>query len=135
MNRMEFLSNVKFGAAIILLPACIGGLASCEKSPVAPANVDFTVDISSGPLASDGGYIIQNGVIVARTNGSEFIAVSAACTHQGTNVIYYKNSNNFICPNHGAKYDSTGKVTQGPATRSLVKYNTELTGNSLQVFS
>ena len=135
MNRKEFLSNVKFGTALILLPACIGGLAGCEKTIVEPQNVDFTVDISSGPLASNGGYTIQNGVIIARTNSGDFLAVSAACTHQGTNVRYYSSSNNFICPNHGAKYDSTGKVTQGPATRNLAQYNTELTGTLLKVFS
>ncbi|MGL2966104.1 ubiquinol-cytochrome c reductase iron-sulfur subunit [Flavobacterium sp. XGLA_31] len=140
MTRKEFFSRVGFGAAVVLVPACIGGLASScsedEGSPVpAPTNVDFTLDISTGALATNGGFLVHGGIVVARTNTGDFLAVSASCTHQGTNVNYNAAGNNFICPNHGARFSSTGVVTQGPATSNLQQYNTELTGNSLHVYS
>ncbi|MCX8491897.1 MAG: hypothetical protein ORN54_12615 [Cyclobacteriaceae bacterium] len=59
MERKEFLSQVGFGVAALLLPACIGTLTSCSSndvSPTTPTNVDFTVDVSSGRLAAKGGF-------------------------------------------------------------------------------
>lgn len=141
MTRKDFFARVGFGAATLLVPACIAGISnSCssdsEGAPgTAPTNVDFTLDISTGALATNGGFLVHGGVIVARTNTGEFLAVSAACTHQGTNVNYSASGNKFICPNHGAQFNSTGAVIQGPATANLTQYNTQLTGNSLHVFS
>jgi cytochrome b6-f complex iron-sulfur subunit len=136
MDRKAFFSQIGVGAAALLVPACIGGLASCGKStPSAPTNVDFTLDISTGSLAANGGYLVSSGVLVARTTTGTFLAVSAACTHEGTSVNYTPSTNNFVCPNHGAKFSSTGVVTQGPASTNLVKYNTTLVGSSLRVYS
>jgi cytochrome b6-f complex iron-sulfur subunit len=143
MDRKEFFSKVGFGAAAALLPACIAGIASsCSSdnstSPApapAPSGVDFLLDVSTGSLATNGGYLVSQGIVVARTNSGTYIAVSASCTHEGTNVNYNASGNNFICPNHGAQFSSTGTVTQGPANSNLKKYNTTLTGNSLRVYS
>ena len=133
MDRKSFLSQVGIGAAALLLPACIGGLASCAKTTTNP-KVDFTLDTATGALSSNGGFLVSNNVIVARTNTGTFIAVAAACTHQGTTINYNASGNKFICPNHGAQFDSNGTVTQGPASTSLTKYNTALTGTSLRVY-
>jgi cytochrome b6-f complex iron-sulfur subunit len=138
MDRKEFLSKVGIGVASLLVPACIGGLSGCSKSDSstpAPSNVDFTIDTSTGALSVNGGYLIQSGVIVARTKTGAFIAVSAACTHEGTNVSYSSTNASFNCPSHGARFNEFGAVTQGPASRSLTKYNTALMGKSLRVYS
>jgi cytochrome b6-f complex iron-sulfur subunit len=138
MDRKQFLSQFGVGAAALLVPACIGGLASCKKDEdtlPAPTNVNFTLDTSTGALSLNGGFLVHNGIVVARTNSSTFIAVSASCTHEGTNVNFDATSNDFICPNHGAMFNAAGAVIQGPATRNLTKYNTALTGTSLRVFS
>jgi len=139
MNRKEFFARVGFGAAAVLVPACIAGLAtscSTEGSPsTAPSGVDFLLDVSTGNLATNGGYLVTKGIVVARTLAGDFIAVSAACTHQGTNVNYASNGNKFVCPNHGAQFSSTGAVTQGPANSNLTSYKTTLTGNSLRIYS
>ncbi len=79
--------------------------------------------------------MVHQGVIIARTLAGAFIAVSASCTHQGTNVYYYSNGNKFVCPNHGAQFSNTGNVTQGPANSNLKQYKTALTGNTLRIYS
>lgn len=139
MTRKEFLQRVGFGAAVALVPACIGGLSTgCEKDgqpTAAPTNVNFTLDVSSGALSVNGGFVVANGIVVARTTSGTFIAVSASCTHQGTNVNYNASGNSFICPNHGAQFSSTGVVTQGPAGTNLTSYHTQLTGTTLKVYS
>ena len=136
MTRKEFIAQVGTGAALLLLPACITGLSSCKKKKKEDENkVDFTLDISSGPLATNGGSLIKDGVIVARTTDGSFLAVSSACTHQGTTINYVSTSNSFNCPNHGAQFDSNGNVTQGPATSKLKSYTTFHSGNTLRVYS
>jgi len=137
ISRKEFLSLAGTGAAALLIPACIGGLTSCSDDEVSgPAStIDFTVDVSTGALATNGGFLVKNGVIIARTTSGSFLAVSASCTHEGATVEYVSGSNSFSCPRHGAQFNSSGAVTKGPASRSLTQFNTALTGNNLRVFS
>lgn len=134
MTRKEFLEQI--GISAIAIP-CFGILTGCEQNvtPNAPTNVDFTLDVSSGALSSNGGYLVKDGILVARTFSGNFLAVSSYCTHQGTTVQYVSSQNDFYCPNHGARYSSTGSVLQGPASKPLKQYNTELIGNSLRVYS
>src|SRR4051812_38589947 len=119
MTRKEFIAQV--GITALTLPVCLGMLSGCSgQNPVpVPTNVDFTLDVSSGNLSRDGGYTIKNGVIVARVSPGSFLAVSAACTHEGTNVQYISSRKDFECPSHGATFSSDGKVTQGPARAAL----------------
>lgn len=139
MNRKEFFSRVGFGAAAALLPACVAGLAtSCSSeggNTAAPTSVDFILDISTGSLATDGGFLVSNEIVVARVNASTFLAVSAACTHEGTNVNYVNSSKSFHCPNHGANYSSTGTHLNGPGSGNLKQYNVSLSGNSLRIYA
>jgi cytochrome b6-f complex iron-sulfur subunit len=151
MNRKDFFARVGFGVATLLVPSCIAGLAtSCSKdenvntAPTqtpnltpTPTIVDFKLDVSSGELSKNGGYLLSlpNEIVVARTNDGVFLAVSAACTHQSTIVNYVASNNSFNCQGHGSNFDSTGRVTNGPATTNLKQYKTELTGTSLRVFS
>ena len=149
MNRKEFFAKVGFGAAAVLVPACLTGITtSCSSSDPAsttpaagapstssPVNIDFTVETASGALAANGGFVVSNGVVVARTLTGSFIAVAAACTHQQTTVSYVSSSNSFSCSSHGSKFSATGEVTNGPAVTNLKQYQTALTGTSLRVFS
>jgi cytochrome b6-f complex iron-sulfur subunit len=133
MNRKEFLSLVGIGATGVFVTSC---LSACKKEN--NTNIDFTLDLSNSAnssLTSNGGYLISQGVIVAKTNAGEYIAVSAACTHQGVNVQFQASSNRFQCPSHGANFTSTGAVQNGPANSPLTKYNTSLSGNMLRVYS
>ena len=137
MERKEFLAQVGIGAAALLLPSCLVTLGSCTSNNVTPVSstIDFTIDISTGALAVNGGSLVNNGVIVARTITGDFLAVSAACPHAGTTILFQNSSTNFRCPNHGSIFTATGQVTNGPADRALIKYKTALTGASLRVFS
>ncbi len=131
MTRKEFIAQVGGGSAALFFVVCA---ASCKKKSATPTPaVNFTVDISTGALATNGGSLVQSGVLVARTLSGSFIAVAAACTHQGTTINFVSGSTSFSCPNHGAKFDSGGNVTMGPATTALKKYTTSLSGNTLTV--
>ena len=144
MNRKEFFAKVGFGAAAVLVPACLSSIAtSCSKSDAAnttpggtaPVNVDFTIETASGALATNGGFVVSNGVVVARTLSGSFIAVSAACTHKQSQVNYVASTDKFLCPTHGAQFSNTGAAESGPANGNLKLYQTTLTGTNLRVFS
>jgi cytochrome b6-f complex iron-sulfur subunit len=133
MNRKEFLSIVGIGATGVFVTSC---LSACKKEE--NTNIDFTLDLSSSAnsaLASNGGFVISQGVIVAKSSTGEFIAVSAACTHEGVNVQFQSSSNRFHCPAHGANFTTSGSVQNGPANSPLTKYNTSLSGNLLRIYS
>jgi cytochrome b6-f complex iron-sulfur subunit len=48
-----------------------------------------------------------------------FFAMSATCTHLGCLTQYEKENNRIFCPCHGSRFDTTGRVTDGPAPRPL----------------
>lgn len=136
MNREEFLKQLGT-ATLLTCTGCTLFACSSEGDPT-PTNVDFTLDLSSNQysaLNTVGGSVAANGIIIARLSANEFTALSRSCTHEGTAINYRSSQNDFLCPNHGARFSTTGAVLQGPARTALKKYNTELTGNSLRVYS
>lgn len=138
MDRKEFLSLLGISSAALALTYCFGGCKPQNNIPTAPTGVDFTLDLTNAAytsLKSNGGYVYNDGIIVARTVSGTYVAVSQYCTHAGGTVVYDSNINDFYCPVHGSLYSTTGSVIQGPAASPLVKYNTSLSGNSLRVYS
>ena len=134
MERSEFLKILGTST----LAACAGcALHSCAEETIDP-NVDLTLDLTAtenAALLNAGGSLSRQGIIIVRIQGDEFVALRRACTHEGTDVNYQASKQNFRCPNHGSEFSKTGAVQIGPATRPLTQYSTELTGNSLRVFT
>jgi thiosulfate dehydrogenase [quinone] large subunit len=56
---------------------------------------------------------------VVQPTAGRYTAFSAVCPHAGCRVQYSSRDGEFVCPCHGARFDRTGSVLQGPATRSL----------------
>jgi cytochrome b6-f complex iron-sulfur subunit len=138
MNRKEFLSTIGLGAAAVACSYCLNGCSPLSNPITAPTNVDFTLDLNvpaNAALKTNGGYVYNGGVIVARTTSGAYVAVSQLCTHAGGTVQYVPSSNSFYCPNHGSNFATNGSVLNGPATSSLGTYHTALTGTSLRVYS
>jgi cytochrome b6-f complex iron-sulfur subunit len=130
MDRKEFLQLVGKGAASAFFLSC---LTSCSKDDVsAPTNVDFTIDLTKN-LLTNGSYLVQNGVIVAKTSSGNYIAFQAACSHEGQQLVY--TGAQFYCSKHGAQFSNTGSVTSGPTSVNLKQYNTLVTGTNLRVYS
>ena len=134
ISRKEFIEQVGGASAALIFAACLGSCKKTSNSNTSTSSVNFTVNVATGALATNGGYLVQNGVIIARTTSGTFVAVSATCTHQG-GTLYFTNSNMFQCPIHGATFDTSGNVLSGPAPTALQKYNTSLSGSTLRVYS
>ncbi|TDG34937.1 Rieske (2Fe-2S) protein [Pedobacter changchengzhani] len=142
MDRKDFLNSMGMSVAGFAILNCMG----CKKTDggTASANtkgatgVNFTLDLSlsaNAALLNNGGSLISNGVIVAKTKNGNYIAVQRSCTHESYTLTYQSANSRFYCPNHGATFTEGGAVTNGPASNSLTVYNTTLTGTSLRVYS
>lgn len=141
MDRQEFFRLVGTSIGAIMLTRCLSG---CTKEngtdPTPSGSIDFTISLNDNVFANlnqKGGYAYKNGVIIARTQADQIIAVSSACTHEGTQVIFQSNNNRFYCPSHGSAFDTEGKVLNSPASRALTKYNvsSDKTTGSVRIYS
>ena len=128
ISRKEFLMKMGLGGA-----ALMAVLTSCQNDVVSPSGV--SVDLTSA-LTAVGAYVYNSGVIIARiasgNTASSFVALAQACTHEGTTIMY-KGNGIFHCPNHGAEFNTSGAVTQGPASKAVTKYTVAVTGTTLTV--
>ena len=133
MERRDFLAQLGIGAAFVLTASCLN---SCSKSS---APVDFTLnltDAANANLNANGGYIVTNGVVVAKTISGSYVAATVVCTHEGFSKVYYnKQADNFTCAEHGAQFSLTGTGLNQNGSGGLTVYKTTLTGTSLRVYS
>ena len=125
VSRRDFLGRVALVAGVFIAAGCastsdltgvstgvlVGGPIILKISDYAGlATVGQPVEIRTATGGS-------SGIAAVRTSATSFIALGMACTHAGTKVNIVGQT--FDCPNHGARFDSTGAVTLGPANRAL----------------
>jgi cytochrome b6-f complex iron-sulfur subunit len=58
-------------------------------------------------------------LVVTQTAKIAEYAIRPVCTHLGCTVEWKADRQQFVCPCHGSRYDAQGRVTNGPAKRSL----------------
>ncbi len=98
------------------------------------ANVPFWVD-KNALLSTETDHFYGAGDRVFLTDNQGENAVSLTCTHQGCTVAKQADGK-FLCPCHGAIYDSNGKVISGPAKRDLPQYKvTQTNSNQVQLLA
>lgn len=139
---------------VVVKAAAVGGLAvvlaGCETYGAASPDEDDPGDEPSGPsgdptggaagaaLASTseipvGGGKVFDGenVVVTQPEGGQFVAFSAACTHQGCTVASVQDGT-INCPCHGSKFSvKDGSVEGGPAPKPLSKVAITVDGTSI----
>jgi cytochrome b6-f complex iron-sulfur subunit len=139
MKRREALQRIVLasGTVLIIPPA----LLSCsEEGDVDPGgnngNNDLKINMDESAytaLKNAGGFVVVSGIIVANTDGNNYIALSSICTHNACTVGYSVQNNNFPCPCHGSVFNANGSVANGPATLPLKEYTVTKEGNVLTI--
>ncbi|MFN4144373.1 MAG: ubiquinol-cytochrome c reductase iron-sulfur subunit [Runella sp.] len=158
IKRGEFLRELGLSSGALMafycmgttLTACSSGSNDPTPTPTTPTSgitgnadasrgaVNFTLDLNNNAFATlknEGGFVVVGSVIVANTRGRAYVALSRACTHQGTTVEFRLAQNDFFCNNHGSRFGTNGAVLTGPATTGLRVYRVQLStdGNNLTV--
>ena len=146
MERRNFIKSacITCGAALTLalLENCAGNedpkpAGSSNNPGTNPPSGTFTLDLNSSQnnaLKNVGGYVYQNRVIIINT-ASGYVALSAACTHNGCTVSYASSANRLNCPCHGGAFDINGNVVAGPPPTPLKKYTVSVNENILTITS
>ncbi|GHB55737.1 QcrA and Rieske domain-containing protein [Persicitalea jodogahamensis] len=156
VSRGAFLRSMGLSTSALMAFYCMGTtLSSCstkddDPTPTPPGGsaavtgtttgggINFNVDLTSDDfkkLKTTGEFSIIGDTIVIATANKNYVALSKACTHQGTTVNYRSASTDILCPNHGSEFKLDGTVQKGPATSPLTVFKTTLSadGNSLNV--
>lgn len=128
-------------SGLVVLP---GALAACS-GPVAKREPQSTeqsttqvpeTSISAAEVPVGSATIVDAGsagVVVAQPSAGEFVAFSAACTHQGARIKAVGDMS-LRCPLHGSQFDAaTGEVTNPPAARPLDEVAIRVDGDKLVI--
>ena len=151
LKRGEFLRSLGLSTSALMAFYCLGTtLSSCTKDdgptpiPTPPGGsaavtgttigngIDFNVDLNSKDytdLKTEGKFAIIGDTIVIAAANKKYVALSKACTHQGTTVDYRASSMDIKCPYHGSEFKLDGSVQKGPAASPLTVFKTTLSAN------
>lgn len=136
MDRRSFVKQscticLAVGAGMVAASA----LSSCAALPVyktTMANNKVTVPVSL--FAQSDFQVIQPkdlfyNIGLRKEKDGTYTALLLRCTHADNQLI--STGNGFKCNLHGSAFDKEGQVMQGPAERSLKKYQTEIISDQI----
>ena len=145
MKRNEFLKSIGTGAAFILTTGCLGGCSKGEDIPFIAPNgsnlpsntVLFTIDLSSEEadnLLKEGGFIIQDEIVIAKSLSGAYVAATVICTHESRKEVTFQ-KNEFLCTAPGARFDQSGNGLNDFGKKGLKIYQTLLNENVLTILT
>jgi Rieske Fe-S protein len=147
-TRREFCAQACGAAGLAAVAGALqgcgagGGITGASAPPLATVNgnaasgaVTVAIDQAS-PLAAVGSAaLVRSGsgmFLVARTAQDTFTAVTSTCTHEVCTITGFEGQN-YVCPCHGSRFDTSGGVVAGPATRPLRSFATRFSGGVLTI--
>jgi cytochrome b6-f complex iron-sulfur subunit len=152
MDRRLFLESIGIGAAFALTATCLqsckheslispvytgtggtGGTGTTGGTGGTNTPTSFTIDLESAnyaALKTNGGYIVLNGIVIARDSSGNYVAVTQICSHANRAQVVFNSSNEFYCNAHGARFSTSGSGLNSAGSRGLQSYRTALEGAS-----
>jgi cytochrome b6-f complex iron-sulfur subunit len=152
LRRREFCANACQAASLIAIgsiaQSCGGGgnptgptgggsVPQLQSVNATVANGVATLTVgTSSPLNSVGSAALvrtsAGDLLVARTAQDVVTALTAVCTHEACTITGFQSSA-FVCPCHGSRFNTSGAVLNGPATRALRTFATQFAGTTLSI--
>jgi len=136
-SRRNFINVLLSGGLIGWLGSVLYPLFAYLKPPKIPeANVQSVKAGQASAFAPNTGEIIKFGrkpVILIRTDGGEFRAFSATCTHLDCIVQYRGDLKQIWCACHNGLYDLKGRNISGPPPRPLEEYAVNVVNDDIMV--
>lgn len=86
--------------------------------------LDLGVESLAG-LNDEGGWMLirEATTLVVNVDGNTIRAFTSVCTHAGCSTNWQFSSNRFECTCHGSRFNTSGSVVRGPATRDLDEFS------------
>jgi cytochrome b6-f complex iron-sulfur subunit len=125
LSRRDFLKLARDGFLYLSGALALGGLLRfLDYDPNPAPQTEFDLGPASNyPL--DSRTLLSDPPAVLLHTESGFSALSLVCAHLGCTVEH--NDDGFACPCHGSRFDLDGKVTHGPAQKTLRSLRVEVT--------
>lgn len=143
MERRKFIRNSCI--------ACVTGIALSELLTGCSATSIISAPISGSDLVvplSDFQFtknkqvhykkyiVVQNEqlqfpICIYRLSEKNYAALYMRCTHQGATLQVF--GDKLQCPAHGSEFNSTGVVSNAPATENLRTFPISITDNHLKI--
>ena len=127
-----------------ILEACGGGGGSSPSNVPQLSTINGNVSgntvvvqiDSASPLAAVGGAAMVRSsggsFLVSRTAQETFAALTSTCTHETCTITGFDNTN-YVCPCHGSRFTTAGRVVNGPANAPLRTFATQFSNNVLTI--
>jgi len=135
MERRDFIKQSCTVCLAVGAGMAIGSLSSCATVPVYKTVVDANkVIVPVSLFARSNFQIIEPkqlfyNIGLRKERDGTYTALLLRCTHADNQLM--ASGNGYKCTLHGSTFDKEGRVTQGPAERSLKKYLTEKVSDSI----
>jgi cytochrome b6-f complex iron-sulfur subunit len=136
-RRRDFLVNLALGLAVV--PG-FAVAAEYIRRFLVPATLSLREEILLTNLRD---LPVGASRIFADVHGSDLVAVrladrevrifSSLCPHLGCRVGWDSAKNNFLCPCHEGRFDTSGRVVSGPPPEGLTKFTVRLDRDQVYV--
>lgn len=140
MDRNTFIKTC--GLACL---AGLGGLSACGGIRRVRGDIDaddLVLPLDRFESGKEGKTVFRDSVIVYheilkypvcvfRVSGQEYRALWMRCTHQGTELQVF--GDRLQCPAHGSEFDSSGRISNGPADENLRTFPVRIENDRLKI--
>ncbi len=137
MNRRQFTNVLMAGGLLGWLGSALYPILSFLKPPkIAEANVSSVKAGMASEFPPNSSAIVKFGrkpVILIRTDGGDFRAFAATCTHLDCIVQYRTDLKQIWCACHNGLYDTKGRNISGPPPRPLEEYAVNVISDEIMV--
>ena len=137
MNRRQFTNVLMTGGLLGWLGSALYPILSFLKPPKIPeANVSSVKAGLASEFPPNSSEIVKFGrkpVILIRTDGGDFRAFAATCTHLDCIVQYRTDLKQIWCACHNGLYDPRGRNISGPPPRPLEEYAVNVISDEIMV--
>ncbi len=128
-NRREFLYYIWGASLALLLGEASAGLIwfALPRFKEGTFGGTFVMTGDKVPAAGSGPTRVPEGRFwMSNVQDEGFVVLYGVCTHLGCLPNWVDTNFRFECPCHGSKYEVNGKYIEGPAPRSLDRFETTL---------
>jgi len=128
LSRRDFLKLARDGFLYLSgALAFVGFLRFLDYNPNPVQKTQFDLGLAEKYPPGSRTVLDEIPAILIHTP-SGFSALSLTCTHLG--CALEPNAEGFACPCHNSRFDAEGRVTHGPAAKSLPALRVELTADN-----
>jgi len=126
-TRRDFLKLLAGTAAIVGLKPSLA-LAEAKRVTVPLVHAAAAVKTVGGSATVT---VEGKRIILVRASQDTVRAFDNRCTHLGCKVSWHGDTQQFVCPCHGGKFDAEGKNVAGPPPSPLKEYPAQLDGDNV----